>query len=699
MERWFRWIAGGLVGLALGCPQLAAEDGPAQPSDIDAQITGSDREHWAFVPLRPTSVPSVRDLSWPLNPIDCFILTRLESEGIEPAPGVEFPALVRRMFLDVVGLPPTPDELQRMAGDARPDAVERLADALLASPEHGERWARYWLDLVRYAETNGYERDAEKPFVWRYRDWVIRAINADLPYDRFVIEQLAGDEVDDADASSIIATGYCRLGPWDDEPADPAQDRFDQLDDIVTTTSQVFLGLTLGCARCHDHKLEPLSQLDYYRMVAVFQPLTRPRDGRTELTRPAGPAARIATLAERDRRLAEIEAQLAELDSRPPVESESRARLQEEARRLRQQTPDLPDGYIFEETSLEVPATHVLRRGQASAPDMEAAPGVPAVLTTRPIEFLPAQATTRRRLTLARWIASPENPLAARVLVNRIWQRYFGNSLVPTPSDFGLAGEPPSHPELLDWLAWWFIHEADWSVKRLERLILTSRTYRQSKQGSADSHRKDPANELLSRQTSRRLEIEALRDSILAASGRLNREMFGPSAHLHVPRDALLGNSDPDKIWPAYDEREGSRRTVYAYVKRSMVVPLLEVCDLCDTTRSSAVRNVTHVPSQALTLFNSEFVNAQAGHFADRLIREADAAAEARVTLAFQLALARSPTAAELVAMTRFLQSEAARLADAMPAEEEDVSSRCEREALVQLCRVIFNLNEFAYSE
>jgi hypothetical protein len=663
-----------LLCLAAGASEpispAAHKDDPAHK---DGRVSAEDRQHWAFQPLTNPSLPAVKNAAWVRNPIDRFVLAKLEAQSWSPAAPAEPRALARRLFLDVTGLPPTPEECAAFLPElARsPQAVERLVDDLLARPAHGERWARHWLDLVRYAESNGYERDAAKPFAWRYRDYVIRAFNSDKPFDRFVIEQLSGDELpdDEVTAETLVATGIHRLGPWDDEPADPRQDRYDQLDDIVSTTSQVFLGLTLGCARCHDHKFEPLSMHDYYRMVAIFEPLTRPVSGRMELTVPIG--------------------RRTEIDAAAKTRKGSKA-------------PDLPQGYYLLEQSSTPPASHVLLRGQASSPGPEVKPGVPAVLVASQPVFPPAAAprsTSRRRLTLARWLADPANPLTARVIVNRVWQYHFGVGLVRTPSDFGIMGDPPSHPELLDWLTRWFI-EHRWSLKALHRLILTSSTYRMRSQSDPKYAGADPENRLFWRFPYRRLEVEVIRDSMLAASGKLNRQMQGPSVFPAIPRAALDGSSDPATIWKPSDDVSASRRTVYTFVKRSLVVPMLEVLDFCDTTKSTARRNVTNVPTQALTLLNGDFVNSQARHLASRLVHDAGPDPDAEIERAWLLVLCRPPHPHERAAMRAFLDHESdALLRPAMQAQQELPAQDARSRALVQLCRALFNINEFVYPD
>jgi hypothetical protein len=700
------------------------DGGASWPGADDAPAVKQRSNHWAFQPVSRPQVPEVKS-EWVRNPIDAFILQKLQSKGWQPAPAVSDRVLLRRVYLDLTGLPPTLEEQDLFL--RYPDRFAELVDDLLARPAYGERWGRHWLDLVRFAETNGYERDATKPQAWKYRDYVIRAFNADKPYDRFIEEQLAGDELPDASEETFIALGYNRLGPWDDEPADPKEDRFDQLDDIVSTTSQTFLGLTLGCARCHNHKFEPLPARDYYSMVAIFDGLQRPRKDRTELDLPVGTWAQIDAERARNREIDPLQARIAAIRDQArndllhspncPLEPvlvqalllepakrtdeqrklvkersaaleeavtrastgaqrEETAQLEERIAGLRRATPDLGRGYFLDEPTANIPPTHLLIRGKAAAPGPEVRPGVPEVLVKAALDFPPPQRTSFRRLTFARWLGSRDNPLTARVIVNRVWQHHFGEGLARTPSDFGVMGERPAYPELLDWLASWFM-ENGWSVKKLHRLILASSAYRMSRQSNAEYAAADPEDRLLWRMPLARLEVEAIRDSMLAVSGRLNRKMFGPSVYPHIPPAALEGSSDPDKIWKESNEEEASRRTVYVFLKRSMIVPMLEVLDLCDTARSSAKRPSTSVATQALTLFNGRFVNQQAGYFAERLRREAGSEPAEQVKLAYRLALARLPEPREMSAMLQFLR----------------------QDGLEQMCRVIFNLNEFVYAD
>ena len=538
-----------------------------------------------------------------------------------------------------------------------------MVDDLLARPAYGERWARHWLDLVRYAESNGYERDATKPFAWRYRDYVIRAFNADKPFDRFVLEQIAGDELPEGDHTpeNLIATGYYRLGPWDDEPADPKQDRYDQLDDLVNTTSEVFLGLTLGCARCHNHKFEPLSMHDYYRMVAIFEPLQRPANGRTERTLPIGTREQIAADPQK-----------------------------------------LDQGYFLHEPSPNAPVSRLLLRGQAANPGPEVGPGVPAVLVASQPPFPPppeGATTSLRRLALARWLTDPNNPLTARVIVNRVWQYHFGFGLVRTSSDFGTMGEPPTHPELLDWLACWFVEHGR-SIKALNRLILTSSTYRQSTAGSAQAARLDPDNRLLWHMPYRRLDVEVIRDAMLAASGELNRQMYGPSMY---PADSGRG-----------PRRQQRPRQDLAAVRRGGRFPTddLRVREaLADRADARGSRFLRHGPfgrqaqrdqcaDPGADAVERRFREPASRHLADRLEREAGLDPVAQIERAYELSLCRPPLDTERSALLAFLDREAhSRRAEAAAARGPLTADQAHHEALVQACRAIFNTNEFVYPD
>jgi hypothetical protein len=618
------------------------------------------RGFWSFQPVRLPDMPvAAADINASANraanAIDAFILDKLAGNGLTMSRPADRSDLLRRMSLDVRGLPPTLDEQELFLKDESPDAVERLADRLLSDPAYGERWSRHWLDLVRYADSNGYERDSDKPSVWRYRDYVIDALNSDKPYDRFVVEQLAGDEFPSPTPETIIATGFHALGTWQDEvdPLEAPQYRADELDDMIRTTSQTLLGVTIGCARCHNHKFDPLTMADYYSLSAILAPLKRPNEGRTD----------------RDR-LAITPAQL----QQSPV-------------------PDAPRAYFLYEDSPNAPVTHLLLSGRASNPGAIMQPQVPVVLTSVQPEFTPVgKHTTGRRLTFARWVATADNPLASRVMVNRLWQHHFGTGLVSTPSDFGNMGARPTHPELLDWLAYEFTHDAQWSMKRIHRLILGSETYQQASVWDSASAAKDSENKLLWRYPYHRLDAESIRDSMLQVAGNLDRTMHGPAVKLPIPLAAIEAHTDKEAAWKADGEPATNRRTVYAYVKRTLLVPMLETLDFCDTTQTSDVRPVTSVATQALTLYNGDFANRQAEVFSDRLLQETPESAVDQVELAYRLALARPPSAAEQQAVGAFRAREAAEQRGA--GTDPPTAGRA---ALVQVCRMILNLDEFVY--
>jgi hypothetical protein len=569
------------------------------------QVSARDRAYWAYRPVQRPEVPRVQNKAWVRNPIDAFILAKLEARGLAPAPPSDRVALARRLYYDLIGLPPTPKEIDCFVQDNTTGAYENLIDRLLASPHYGEKWARHWLDLVRYAETNGFEFDRPKPFAWRYRDYVIEAFNQDKPYDEFVREQVAGDILDAVTPQTLIATGYYRLGQWDSGAADRLLQRYDVLDGIVSTTGQAFLGMSIGCARCHDHKADPIPQRDYYRLLGFFHNITD-MNGKN-LTR------RVAAV--RDRPAMEVLC-VAERGQNP---------------------------------------TSVLLRGNPRAPGERVEPGVPEVLSAGK-----QAAATGGRLALARWLTDPTNPLTASVMVNRLWQHHFGRGIVPIPNDFGKLGDAPTHRELLDWLASEFV-AGGWRIKRMHRLIMTSNAYRMSSQANDRALRLDPANTLLWRFAMRRLTAEEVRDSILAVSGRLNPKMGGPSTYPPIPKEVLAGQSRPGQGWPTSPAEEASRRSVYIHVKRSLLVPMLAQFDLADTDASCPVRFTTTVPTQALGMINGDFSNEQAAALAQRLTNETPEGLDAQVRRALRLTIGRVPSADEVakdVAFVRDLQQQ-----------------------------------------
>jgi hypothetical protein len=668
--------------------------------------------------------------------VDAFLLARLEEKGLRPAQPADRRILLRRVYLDLIGLPPTPMEQEAFLRDTSPDAWEKVVDDLLARPQYGERWGRHWLDVVRYAESNGYEHDGQKPNAWRYRDYVIAALNQDKPFDRFLMEQLAGDELDDATVETQIATTFLRLGPWDAEPADPLVDRYDQLDDVLGTTASAFLGQTLRCARCHDHKFEPFTQVDYYRMLAVFEPLRRPYNGRTDLDREVNTEATEVRFQMDGLRRAIRDRVFADGMSALPAETVAAFQTEEEKRDEKQQelvkkfgdqldeeiqaatTPEEKNqldawrkemaaakarqkekptrAYTWYEDGPKAPPTHLLQRGNPARPKAELRPGLPAVLAEHePPPPAPRALTTGRRRWLAEWMARPDNPLVARVLVNRVWQWHFGRGLVPTPNDFGTAGEPPSHPDLLDWLAGELV-AGGWQLKPLHRMIVCSRSYQMASSSEPDGAAADARNTLLWRWNQRRLEAEAVRDSILAVSGKLNPQMWGKSIFPPIPKAVLEGQSKPGSGWKASPPAQAARRSVYIFSKRGLPVPELEVLDFPETAESCEQRPVSTTGPQALTFLNGDFTNEQARHFAARLLREAGADPRAQIERAFALALCRPPRPAELQSGLDFLARQHLQIAaDSVRAgkEPEQVSAQ----ALEAFCLVLLNANEFVY--
>jgi hypothetical protein len=664
----------------------------AVPAFADKASPRSD--HWSFQPVRQTPVPCVRQRDWPRSPIDAFLLAHLEKAGLQPAPLADKRTLLRRVYLDLIGLPPTLQEQQAFLQDSSPDAFAHVVDRLLARPEYGERWARHWLDVARYAESNGYERDGAKPNAWRYRDYVIDSFNRDKPFDRFACEQIAGDELPGSNAETQIATTFLRLGTWDDEPADFLVDRYDQLDDVLGTTATAFLALTLRCARCHDHKFEPFSQSDYYRMLAVFEPLKRPEivmsaTHRKEHERFVGSAEELrAYWRGVGRQVAMV---TGPLTARSPLLAASHLSLMTKIK-----LPQPPQAHIWYEDTPQAPETHLFRRGDPKRAASAVDAGLPAVLVKRqPAPPAPLAHSTGRRRWLADWITSPTNPLTARVIVNRVWMHHFGKGLVATPNDFGVMGARPTHPELLDWLAGWFVDHG-WRLKPLHRLILLSRAYQISSAGDSDVGRSEQKLALYGRWRQRRLEAEAVRDSILSVSGQLNPERGGPSVFPPLPRAVLEGQSRPGDGWGKSSSRQAARRSIYVFCKRSLAVPELELLDTPDTTSSCEQRPLSTTAPQALTFLNGAFVQEQAAHWAARLRREAGDEPADQVRRAFTMALCRPPRPDELRLSLDFLARQQRQI-------ESDARRRgqlirdARQKALAAFCAVLLNTNEFFY--
>jgi hypothetical protein len=603
---------------------------------------------WAFEPVRKVGPPADPS-GWSANPIDRFVRARQAGRGLAPAGPADRAALLRRVAFDLTGLPPAPEEVDAFLADKSPDAYARVVERLLASPAYGERWGRHWLDVVRYADTGGFEADHQYPHAHDYRDYVIRSLNANKPFDRFIREQVAGDELWPDDTEAVRATGLYCVGPVLEESAMlPGQLEYEWLTDAADTTGAAFLGLTFGCARCHDHKYDPLTQRDYFSMQAIFAASDRPFPAKVRLLRIKG---------------------LNGLLSDAPVPKDL---LNDPRCTLR--TDDRAGGHLFHRA--EPVVVHRLRRGELSKPREEAEPALPAALASAetPTDFAQVSAG-RRRAALAAWLTAPENPLTARVLVNRVWGWHFGRALVRTPNDFGAQGEPPTHPELLDWLARDLV-EHGWDLKRLHRLIVLSSTYRMSSVGDESGLRLDPEDRLLWHFPRRRLEGEAIRDALLACASTLNRKVGGPPVVPPLGGQELAGLFDAKAKWPVTkDAAEHTRRSCYLLVRRTFTYPLFAAFDAPEVMVSCPQRPRTVVPAQALTLLNSPLVREQAAAFARRLLAECGHRPEALVARAWKLAFGREPGAREAEQARAFLR----------------------RAALADLCLALFNANEFVY--
>jgi hypothetical protein len=635
------------------------------------KYTAAERRHWAFVKRSQPEIPkfAAADKAWVRNPIDAFILARLKKEGLAPSAPADRSALIRRLSFDLTGLPPTPAEIAAFAADRSPDAYARLVERLLDSPRYGERWGQHWLDLVRFAETDGFEYDTHRKDAWRYRDYVIRAFQNDKPYDRFLTEQLAGDEISPQEDETLIASGFNRLGPLRKNAGNQevASSRNEVLTEMTNAVGSALLGVTLGCARCHDHKFDPIRHSDYYRIQAYFSGVQF-----DDVVR-ATPEERAQWKAKVD----PIEAEIRELrQSMRGKKGDELEALRAKAEALEEKRPEpLPGLFAVALQPANRDNIHMLARGDYQNKGDRVGPRPLGVLLPDDAPELSA-AVKDPRTELARWISDPDNPLTARVMVNRIWHHHFGRGIVATPNDFGRMGERPTHPELLDFLANEFVR-GGFSVKNIHRLIVLSSTYRQTS-SAAPGHAaiaKDPENRLLWKFSRRRLEAEEIRDAMLAVSGALNTKMGGPG--VMVPIDAGLVNAlyKPSQWVVAPDKSEHHRRSVYLIAKRNLHHPFLEVFDAPDLQVSCPRReSSTHAP-QALELLNGDTANQQAEALARRLAAEAGPDPGKQVDLAYRLAAGRAPNRAEARAALEFLDGG----------------------SLKEMSLAMFNLNAFLY--
>ena len=755
--------------MPLGKSALAEADMAAIESwirKLDSRTAPApEKTHWALVQPRREEPPAAQNIQWARNGIDNFILAKLEENGLAPAQEASRETLIRRLHFDLIGLPPPWEEVQAFVRDTSPDAYDKLVDRLLADPRHGERWARHWLDLARYADTSGYEGDPENYHTWRYRDYVVDAFNKDKPYDQFIKEQIAGDEfvrslsagpLPAPESEHVVALTFLRLAPFTEPRGE--RSRHELLSEMAATVSSVFLGLTAGCAQCHDHKYDPIPIRDFYRLKAFFatvyvaparsgdifqiggpQPAEFYRPGekewadeerekyRSELKgaesefeafqapllerlkaskkeKSQGDAGDEAG-EEKELTLRDLVGAIKKEDADGHGSGQSTLFSSEERRRhalFRRRIRVLKDQILRVEPSAmslrtmdpppygpSVPTTYVLNRGQWDQPTEPVEPGFLSAVAghSRPAELIQVDRYQRhpghgRRMTLANWIASPENPLTARVMVNRVWQYRFGRGIVETSSDFGKNGARPTHPELLDWLAVRFVDEK-WSLKALHRLILTSSTYRQASRRRHDrAEETDSANRLLWRFPRRRLEGELIRDSVLAVSGRLNPAQGGLPISPPLPAglENELDSQYENNFWETSDAEEARKRSLYVFQRRSLSLPILQTFDAPALDASCERRRTSVTPLQALSLYDGDFVNEEARHLAARVREQGGGHRASQIRHAFQLALSRSPSAEESAQVMEFLAKAAS-----------------EEEGLVGLCRVLLNSNEFVY--
>jgi len=735
-----QWIAGGAPW-----PDASAPGGGSQA------VAPGKSKHWAFQPLAKVTVPQVRETSWAVTPIDRLILAAQESKELHPNAEAPRRTLIRRVYFDLLGLPPTPEEIDAFERDPSPAAYEHLVDKLLADPHFGERWGRHWLDAARYADSNGYEEDRPRPNAYAYRDFVIRALNDDLPYDRFIQWQIAGDLLEPHRVQAVAAAGFIAAAPnvRSDFTNYREKDRWDELDNVVSTTGSAVLGLTLGCARCHDHKFDPISSADYYHLTAFFMSTERvesPIDERQGKEYDRAMAhfdeKRLSKIKSEEKEWKEAKralARKAKMESLP-VTAEEKAMMQApvDANNKRQyellnqfatelqisdgdlrktlDKQDLAKWVAFDKAEDEIEATkprpiprmltikegsskrsYVLVRGNPDQKGPETNSDFLSVFTA-PSGFSYLQRFSlfrKNRADLARWLTDVNHgagALTARVAVNRLWQHHFGRGIVETPGDFGIRGDPPTNPELLDWLAGELIR-GGWRMKPLHKMILMSAVYRQDDTSDATRLAIDPANRLWWRREPRRMEAEILRDSILAVSGCLNPQFFGPAVKPRMNPEAISVTNPEKKYdeWPAkvIDGPETWRRSIYIFAKRANLFPFLQIFDASDAIGSCTRRNPTTVAPQALTLLNDPFVREQARAFAARL--SPLASRDARVRTAFDLALGRDPSPEETAGALRFLE----RQANDCPAASSRAAA--EANAITDFCQGLMALNEFCY--
>lgn len=726
-----------------------------------AEKTQVKSAHWAFVPPRRPRVPKVDNRSWVRNPVDAFVLARLEAEGIMPAPEADRVTLIRRLTLDLIGLPPTPQQVDQFLGDKRPDAYERLVDRLLESPHYGEKWARPWLDLARYGDSDGYETDGSRPRAWRYRQWVIEALNRNMPFDQFTLEQIAGDLLPQATLEQKVATGFQRNSLTNREGGmDLEMLRIEQVVDRTNTLGTVWLGLTTGCAVCHDHKYDPLSQKEYYQLFAFYN---RAIEVDVEAPLPGEIGPYLHNKPEYDKKRRELLAEYKVPELQPEWEKKTleaatnptvgdqwilawetvgydfdggqdilrlspsrRTQKQQDMmtdhfiewyglvlgaekykelkfkelrgklEKLAEEYPALSEAQAMAENSLP-PASHILIRGDFRQPGIEVQPGTPAILPPLPPDPKPS------RLTLARWLVSEENPLTARVAVNRMWQELFGRGLVETSDNFGTRGDTPSHPELLDWLATEFM-DNQWNVKRMHKLIAESATYRQSSKTRKELQVRDPYNRWLARQTRLRLPAELIRDNTLAASGLLNPAIGGKS--VYPPQPASVSELAYQDQWKESHGPDRYRRGLYTYLKRSLPYPQLVTFDAPDGLTSCSRRERSTTPLQALTLLNDPVFLEAARALAVKVLRDIPDDFNKRLDYAYRLCMSRHPSEGEKNRLTQYywqrkakVEGDSKSVETLFPPEGITGIDRTEVAVWIGVSSILLNLDEFITKE
>ncbi|MBL8175668.1 MAG: DUF1553 domain-containing protein [Bryobacterales bacterium] len=715
-----------MIGIGVAAFALAGTE-PKQK-----EFTAMQKRWWAFQPVAKPAVPAVKNQAWVKNDIDAFILAKLEAKGIAPNASADKITLLRRASLDLTGLPPTPEQVQAFVADESKEAWAKVVDRLLASERYGERWARHWLDLARYADSEGFKADETRPNVWRYRDYVIRSFNEDKPYDRFVKEQIAGDELYPNDAQALVATGFNRHFPDESNARNLMQRRQELLQDVTDVVGVTFMGLTMGCAKCHDHKFDPILQKDYYRLQAFFAN-TRIEDS-AALVSKAERQAYEQKRAVWDEKTKTIRAEMAKLveparqqfwkdgyDKFPPevqaaldvpaekrnpfqwhmyykakpqveISDEAAAKklkgeplkqykaLQAQLAKFDSIKPgELPVAQTMIDNESDAPQTHVLSVGNYAVPQYEVAPGFLSILDPAPAKITKAETGSGRRSALANWLADAQNPLSTRVMVNRVWHYHFGRGIVGTPSDFGVMGERPTHPELLDYLTAQFTGNG-WSVKNLHRTIMLSAAYRQSSNHNEAAAKADPENKLFWRFQRRRLEGETVRDAILQVAGALNTKMYGPGVFPPLPPGMVTRGG-----WKTEeDASESNRRSVYVFVRRNTRYPMFESFDMPDTHESCARRNNTVSAGQALELMNNELVLGWAKDLAKRVQNDAGMSAASQVERAWRLVYARAPQTEETKAALDFLK-------------QHDQITGNRQTSMVDLCHMLLNSNEFLH--